>query len=486
MHAPVARIRGSRIVSYCSMECADRGGEERNRAEPAASRAEPEPSHRPASARAADDLAVGHSRPGDDAQVSADPSPRHAKNADHVSAPEKQGAKSRADRADPRPHRPEPAAHRVAPPETYGDASASGRRPSVRLPSSRGYVDVEAAPAVVRRGRGRGAILIICVLVLAAGVALLVTQVLPARGGPSGAEGGLAGSAAARRAPTTGGAGARSTASVPSVTAATPPAAQAGGMRRDAAAVAELRALMASSSARVRRLAAQALARTGDGSALAFLRRLLREEPSQLGRIQVAYALARAGDAEARQRLRGELDSERRDVRLDAARSLVQLGDDSGRKPLRAMLSVDQHRVGAAGLLARLGDDEGLKVLRAEASDRSATLEARMRAQVALGRAGDTSVAPALHKILSDRRYNVGAADALAALGDAAAGPALAIQLGLNAMRVQAALWLRRLKIDVDPAPLELALRAADEASRVSAAEALLILYGPPSISERD
>jgi hypothetical protein len=42
------------------------------------------------------------------------------------------------------------------------------------------------------------------------------------------------------------------------------------------------------------------------------------------------------------------------------------------------------------------------------------------------------------------------------------------------------------MKKEVDLAPLDLALEAADEVSRVSAAEALLILSGPPSLAERD
>ena len=265
-------------------------------------------------------------------------------------------------------------------------------------------------------------------------------------------------------------------------------AADAAGDRasRVAAAQAELRSLMESTSMRVRRLAGQALARSRDAAALELLRRLQREEPSQLGRIHIAYALARAGDDRARDALRTLLGAERRDVRLDAARSLVQLGDDSGRKALRAMLSVDQHRVGAAGLLARLGDPDGFKALRSEATERRATPEARMRVQVALGRAGDQSVKSALHKILSDKRYNVGVADALAALGDDAAAPALTAQLRLSAMRVQAALWLRRLKKEVDQEPLVLALENGDEMSRVSAAEALLILSGPAALAERD
>jgi HEAT repeat protein len=227
------------------------------------------------------------------------------------------------------------------------------------------------------------------------------------------------------------------------------------------------------------------MSRTGDPAALDLLRGLLAEESSQLGKIQIAYALARAGDAPARQSLRQQLDSDRRDARLDAARSLVQLGDDAGRKALRAMLTVDSHRLGAAGLLARLKDEEGIKILRAEMTKKSSA-ENVMRAVVALGRAGEVDVQEQLRTIVYDRRYNVGAADALAALGDQAAVEPLTQQLALSAMRVQAALWLRRLKQKVDLAPLALALQTGDEASRVSAAEALLVLTGPEKLAERD
>ncbi|HWM85162.1 MAG TPA: HEAT repeat domain-containing protein [Kofleriaceae bacterium] len=424
MHAPVARIRGGKVVSFCSAACAAAG-------------------------------------PGDDAERR----PRSAMPA--LPRPPGEALVS-----------PAPQAARVT---ARPEAEVEPRR-SRRMPSSREYLEVEEEPAP--RRRGRGLILVVCILVLAGGVVLLASEMVPLRGEVAVDESQerVVG-AAARRPPITGAARAGGPA-VPAVDAKTAVAGDSAS-RKDAA-MTELRALMTSSSPRARRLAAQALARTGDQPALAELRKLAREEPSQLGRIQIAYALARAGDRPARETLRGQLGAERRDVRLDAARSLVQLGDDSGRKALRAMLSVEQHRVGAAGLLARLGDDEGLKMLRAEVADKRATPEAKMRAQVALGRAGDASVKGALQKILSDKRYNVGAADALAALGDEAAGPALTVQLGLSAMRVQAALWLRRMKKEVDLEPLFLALQAGDEASRVSAAEALLILTGPAGLAERD
>jgi hypothetical protein len=464
MHAPVARIRGGKVVSFCSAECAAGLVPGTGLPAPAA-----EPVRRPS------------------AGIEAAREPRRS-SAAMEAAREPERRPSAAMEAAREPSRS--AGMEAAREPRRSGAMEAAREPvrAPRMPSSREYLAADAddsdVRALRRSRRGRGAILTVCVLVLAAGIGLLVTEVLPAATAPEPAA--PAAEPAARRPPLA------ATSQRPAATAPEPAApetatpAPPAPIARVDAAVAELRSLIASSSPRVRRLAAQALARTGDADSLALLRRLKEEEPSQLGRIQIAYALARAGDTPARDDLRILLAAERRDARLDAARSLVQLGDDSGRKALRAMLSVEQHRIGAAGLLARLGDEDGLAALRAEAADKRATPEARMRAQVALGRAGDRSVEPALQKILADKRYNVGAADALAALGNPAAGPALTVQLGLSAMRVQAALWLRRMKVEVDLAPLDLALRAADEASRVSAAEALLILAGPPSLAERD
>jgi HEAT repeat protein len=439
MHAPVARIRGGKVVSFCSAGCAAVGTNEEPLRSPRAVM--------PALAR---------------------PEPRL------TPAPPTWSA-------EPVPPRPELAEPRRAP----------------RLSKSHDHLELEEAVPSVRPSRARGVILALSVLVLAGGVWLLATEMLPPGGAAvesttpaadpaTSQEPERATAGAAARRPPIDGASPRAVSALPATEPPPTAAASAPSEANRESAITELRALMASTSPRVRRLAAQAMARAGDEAALVLLRRLQREEPSQLGRIQIAYALARAGDAQARQDLRIQLGSERRDVRVDAARCLLQLGDESGRKTLRAMLSVDAHRIGAAGLLARMGDDEGLKVLREEAVDKRATPEAKMRAQVALGRAGDESVRPALRKILEDKRYNVGAADALAALGDEAAAPALTVQLGLSAMRVPAALWLRRMKRAVDVAPLIVAMSAADEQSRVSAAEALLILSGPPRLAERD
>jgi HEAT repeat protein len=251
------------------------------------------------------------------------------------------------------------------------------------------------------------------------------------------------------------------------------------------AALAELGRLLDSPSPRIRRLAAQALARTGDAKALGVLAELLESEPSTLSRIQIAYALARAGAPAGRAHLVSGLNHTRRDVRMDAARALVELGDDAGKNALYAMLTVESHRIGAAGLLARLGDERGKKLLKDELEGKSST-EVKMRAAVELGRAGDASVTKTLEGILADRRYNVGAADALAALGDAGAVPALERQLELSSLRVSAARWLRKLGKAVPLAPLGGVLSRGDEPDRASAAEAILVLAGPAALAERE
>ncbi len=422
--APVARVRGARVVTYCSVACADGGGT---------------------------GLAAGSQTraPAIAAELSAAP----------VAV-----EKPKPDKEAPRPAPPPVEAERVKRPD---EARISSEMMAVAP------LRAETRPS----RRGRGLFLVVLTMLLGAGVAFLLLEVWPL--GAAEQSG-----AAAPRAiepkelpvePTE-----------PPAAAPAPPAPQTPD--REAlyrAAVAELGLLAKSSSPRVKRLAAQALARTGDAAALTELRALLGEEQSQLGRIQIAYALARAGDKAALEELKSQLGAERRDVRLDAAKSLVQLGDDGGRKTLRAMLPLENYRLGAAGLLARLKDEDGLKALRAEVAKNSSA-ENVMRAVVALGRAGQGDVQEQLRTIVNDRRYNVGAADALAALGDSAAVEPLTRQLGLSAMRVQAALWLRRLDQKVDLAPLQGALESGDEASRVSAAEALLVLAGPANLAERD
>ncbi|HEY8141961.1 MAG TPA: HEAT repeat domain-containing protein [Kofleriaceae bacterium] len=440
--APVARVRGTRVVTYCSVACADGGGT---------------------------GLAAGSETRAP--AVAPPPEP-----AAPVAPPEPPPIVERVVVDKDRERSPS-----FAPPVAVAQLKlpAEARQTAER---AKAVVPLRAETTPSRRGRGRAAFLVILTILFGAGVAFVLIEVLPLGGSEQ------RGAAAPRPVEPAGSPVEAAPATSGQPAAEAPAARSAQPVDGDAlyrAAVAELGVLSKSSSPRVKRLAAQALARTGNAAALTELRGLLGEEQSQLGRIQIAYALARAGDQVALKELRAQLNVERRDVRLDAARSLVQLGDDSGRKTLLAMLPLANYRLGAAGLLARLKDPDGIKALRAEMTKKSSA-ENVMRAVVALGRAGQSDVQEQLRTIVHDRRYNVGAADALAALGDGAAVEPLTRQLALSAMRVQAALWLRRLDQKVDLAPLALALETGDDASRVSAAEALLVLTGPAKLAERD
>jgi HEAT repeat protein len=244
-----------------------------------------------------------------------------------------------------------------------------------------------------------------------------------------------------------------------------------------AAAVAELRSQMNSESPRIVRDAALALARQGDAEAIEVLTQGLATDPSPHARVKIAYVLARGGDTRAVGVLEDALSDQRRDLRMDAARALARLGNDSGRKALRAMLKVRTHRIGAAGVLALLGDDEGLSLLRETIADEP-SVEVKNRAAVYLGAAGQQEVRELLRGILDDGD-RVGAANALAVLGDETAAPALLEQLGMASLRVDAAVSLRRLGAELDLEPLAMALISSDKIGRVSAAEAILILTDP-------
>ena len=339
----------------------------------------------------------------------------------------------------------------------------------------------EAEPQRAARGRRNRGVVLIAGLALVGGGVIVASQYWPgggrnqpraAEGSPSGLVAGpgpaaLAGAAAATNLPP-----------------ASPPRLDRGELLERATA--ELRSLMGSASPRVQRIAAMALARSRDRTAIDRLRGLLAAEKNPLVRVEIGYALARAGEPVGVAELHAALGSQRRDARLDAARSLVALGDRRGAEQLRSFLSYTEYRIGAAGLLARIGEPKGTAALRQAIAARKQSPENEMRAVVALGAAGDAAVRDRLLEILRDGRYQVGAAQALAVLGDPAAVPSLLAQLDVDAFRVTAALALRRMRADVDLAPLAGALQAGNDVVRVTAAEAILVLTGPENLAERD
>jgi HEAT repeat protein len=258
---------------------------------------------------------------------------------------------------------------------------------------------------------------------------------------------------------------------------------------------------LTATSQRLTRIAAAALARTGDPAACEILAVQLglanaataRDvETSDIARLDLAYSLARAGDKRGSAMLAAALGSPRAEARDEAARLLALLGDARGVPRLVDVLAVSQRRLGAAEHLAHLAEPHALKVLDQILADPKASADDKARAVIALGNAGRTDVAPALRDMLSDAHFNAFAAAALAELKDAAARPVLERQLDSPALRVRSARALRRLDpaIPTGPAlPRLLALldgdagRAARDTDQVQAAEAILLLAGPASWS---
>ncbi len=275
------------------------------------------------------------------------------------------------------------------------------------------------------------------------------------------------------------------------VLAADAPAAPA--ITKDAAighAKAVLTALLASDSPRIQRLAASALSRTGDPAAMTALQALLAKETSDIAKLDILYALARAGDKPSTEALAKFLASPRRDVKQEAARRFAWLGDKRGVNTLADYLEVSQDRLGAAEILAFLAEPRAVKALEAVRADAKASPDEKARAAIALGFANKAEIAPALHELLADSRFNAFAAAALANLHDEAARPVLVKQLDVSALRVSAARSLRRLDENLDPLPLLppvlAALSSAKDTEQVSTAEEILLLAGPADWSAHE
>jgi len=277
---------------------------------------------------------------------------------------------------------------------------------------------------------------------------------------------------------------------------------------------ATLQANLTSTSPRVARVAAAALARTQDRAASDVLAAELgfaapREpgagsggasqntgsaarppETSDLAKLALAYALARGGDKRGSDTLAAALGAPRADVRDEAARLLTLLGDRRGVPHLTDVLAVSQRRLGAAEHLAHLAEPHAIKVLEQIRGDARAAADDKIRATIALGIAGHPDVAPSLRDMLGDAHFNAFAAAALAELKDEAARPVLEHQLASPMLVVRAARALRRLDPAFDPRPvlphLLAVLASGRDIDQIQAAEAILLLAGPASWSAYD
>ena len=240
---------------------------------------------------------------------------------------------------------------------------------------------------------------------------------------------------------------------------------------------------------RVQRVAAGALARTGDADAIALLVAALPKETTDAARLEIAYWLARGGDKRGSEALVAGLSSGRRDTKLEAGRLLAQLRDKRAIHTLENYLAVSQLRLGTAEVLANFAEPRALEVLDKVRADAKASPDDRARATIALGIAGRTDVAPDLHQLLAVDGFNAFAASTLARMHDAAARPVLVGMLGIASLRVEAARSLRVLDPHADTAAertmLFAALTSEKDTVQLQAAEALLLLAGDPAWSER-
>jgi len=432
-HAPIARIRGSKIVTFCSSECADADG-----------RGE-EPFDRAGTAPAATAAVIDETpEPVEVVEAKVEPAP---------SAP-------------------------VAAPDVEPVVAAASTVEEISL------VDgplVQATRSPSRQKKRRQIIAVLSIIFLGGMAIAIIEAVSPSKPSTADAKGEKVD---AQSTPTTPAQVAKPQAKA-SDDAGAEKARKIDPKVLYDNALTELRKLLASPSPRVRREAAMALARIKDPAALKVLRKALHGEPSRLVQIKVAYVLARAGDIDGRAELVNALKEKKRlDVRLDAAKMLVQLGEKTGREQLWGMMSFSSFRLGAAALLARIGDKKGTGVLKKALKHRWRTN--RMRAAVALGLAGDKSVQDKLRKIVKDQRYRVRAAHALAALKDDSAAPELVAQLDMPSLRVAAALSLRRLGHKVKLEPVAAGLYKSNDVFKIKAAEAIMILVGPRALAERD
>ncbi len=247
---------------------------------------------------------------------------------------------------------------------------------------------------------------------------------------------------------------------------------------------------MHSDSPRVQRVAAAALARTGDKDAIAALVDVLAREASDVAKLDLGYALARGGDKRGGDALASAASSGRsRDVRAEASRLLALLGDARAIPTLSSYLEVSQLKLGAAEQLAYVSEPRALKALDQIRSDEKSSADDKARATIALGIAGRTDVAPALRELLTDGRFNAFAAMSLAGIHDVAALPVLKKHLDIPSLRVGAARALRRLdpKLDAAPLlpPLLAALSSGKDTEQIQVAEAVLLLAGPAEWSQR-
>jgi len=239
---------------------------------------------------------------------------------------------------------------------------------------------------------------------------------------------------------------------------------------------------------RVQRVAASALARAGDPEAIAWLAAALDKETERAPRLELAYALGRAGDKRGNDALAAMLQSDPA-ARLDIGKRLAQLHDERAIPPLLASIDTPQLRLSVSEYLVPFAEPHALKALdEIRADDKNP--DRQKRAEIALGLAGKAEVTQPLRALLKEDEFKSPAARALAELHDPAAKPVLVDQLAIPTLRVAGARALRRLEPTLDATPLLPALLTAldgeKDLEQLRVAETILLLAGDAKLSERE
>jgi HEAT repeat protein len=206
-----------------------------------------------------------------------------------------------------------------------------------------------------------------------------------------------------------------------------------------------LKSCMDSSSERRALMAAEALARCCSVNEAWEV--LSRQSKAELWtrRHGAAAALARLGKREGIEVLKESLGSRRRSVRWAAAFALARLGDDSGARLIRPLLNRRRYRLTCAEALINVGDERARAVLEQILRSKREPRFNKLRAAVALGRAGREKGRDVLKRALDSKGVSVGAALVLAEHGDPAARRVLVEALDHSALRAEAAAGLARL-----------------------------------------
>jgi hypothetical protein len=364
-------------------------------------------------------------------------------------------------------------------PPQAGMRTLRERRDSLNVKAAWDWLDDEPAEPVGRvepRGKARGVFVFLLVLALAGGGGYLAYKYLY-----------LSHSASAQ---------VKDVRVVPgSVQAVPPPKPEQAKPQPPAVkpldrALAVLRAHL-TSTLRVQRFAAAALARTGDAAAIELLAKAVAQDAKlePAGKLEIAYALARGHDKRGTELLVAGLGSPSRDVKLAAGTLLCRLGDQRAAY-IASYLEYSQHRLSVATELARIREPHAIKTLDAVHADPKSSTEDKARAAIGLGIAGRADVAAELHALLDDTHFNMDAANGLVVLRDEGARAVLVKLLDTTSLRVVAAGLLRQLAPNADLSQQVAKLAAAlddpeqKDTVQIELAETIVLLAGQASYSE--